>query len=334
MEVYLRISGSISSEQLTGLGFHLNADDAHIFKAKPVARKSWFMDKLPVRLYAAFAADERGGNIGAVVFEDEPLWPDARQRIASDLGAPTTGFVRKVSDKEFQTRFHSTWSEMDMCGHVTLAVFAALRDDKRIEPDTYIQQTSAGGIVVDVASDGFVTMRQPLPKFDLCEVGSGDLAANLGLEAYALKRVSTASTALRHVFVQLEDLETLASIRPDDAALRGFCRDIAIDTIGVWCSTYKGLGKTKLRLRDLCHGVGDPEEAASGTTNSALACELVRSRYLTPGASGQAVVVAEQGVEMGRPSIVRTVLNTSNGEITDVSVGGYAALRMTGDVVL
>ena len=292
------------------------------------------MDKLPVRLYAAFAADERGGNIGAVVFEDEPLWPDARQRVASDLGAPTTGFVRKVSDKEFQTRFHSTRSEMDMCGHVTLAAFAALRDDQRIEPGTFIQQTSAGSIVVDVAPDGFVTLRQPLPKFDLCEVSLQDVAAYLGLETGSLKRISTASTALRHVFVQIEDLETLASIRPDEAALRAYCRDFAIDTIGVWCSTYKGLGKVKLRLRDLCRGVGEPEEAASGTTNSALACELVRSRYLTPGASGQAVVVAEQGVEMGRPSIVRTVLNTLSGDITDVSVGGYAALRMRGDVVL
>ena len=43
------------------------------------------------------------------------------------------------------------------------------------------------------------------------------------------------------------------------------------------------------------------------------------------------VLVAEQGFEMGRPSIVRTVLNTAGGEVTGVSVGGYAALRLTGE---
>lgn len=288
------------------------------------------MESLPVRLYAAFAADETGGNMGAVVFEDMPLWPAARQRIAADLCAPTTGFVRKVSDGHFETRFHSTRSEMDMCGHVTLAVFAALKEEERIGPGSYVQQTAAGDIGVEVTSDGAVTMHQPLPSFDRNKVTRDDVAPLLGLDRDLVWRVTSSSTALRHVFVQLADLETLASIRPDDTGLRRFCHDLSIDTIGVWCRQASGLGKAKVRLRDLCHGVGDPEEAASGTTNGALACDMFRSENLLPGAGGQAVLVAEQGFEMGRPSIVRTVLGTTGKEIASVSVGGYAALRMKG----
>jgi len=292
------------------------------------------METLPVRLYAAFAADETGGNMGAVVFEDTPLWPAARQRIAADLGAPTTGFVRHVSDGRFETRFHSTRSEMDMCGHVTLAAFAALRDDGRIGAGSYVQETPAGEIGVEVTSDGSVTMHQPLPAFDLNKVARDEVAPLLGLDPGLVWRVTASSTALRHVFVQLADQETVASIRPQDAALRDFCHERSIDTIGVWCRQASGLGKAKVRLRDLCHGVGDPEEAASGTTNGALACDMFRSENLLPGSGGTAVLVAEQGFEMGRPSIVRTVLGTSGREIVSVSVGGYAALRMKGEFVL
>lgn len=292
------------------------------------------METLPVRLYAAFAADETGGNMGAVVFEDTPLWPAARQRIGTDLCAPTTGFVRKVSDGRYETKFHSTRSEMDMCGHVTLAVFAALRDDGRIGPGSYVQQTLAGEISVEVTPDGAVTMHQPLPVFDRNQASREEIAPLLGLDADLVWRVTASSTALRHVFVQLADLETLAALQPQDAALRAFCAERAIDTIGVWCRQASGLGKAKVRLRDLCHGVGDPEEAASGTTNGALACDLFRSENLLPGAGGTAVLVAEQGFEMGRPSIVRTVLGTAGKDITSVSVGGYAALRMKGELVL
>jgi len=292
------------------------------------------METLPVHLYAAFAADETGGNMGAVVFEDTPLWPAARQRIAADLCAPTTGFVRQVSEDRFETKFHSTREEMDMCGHVTLAVFAALKDDGRIGPGTYVQDTPAGEICVEIMQDGAVTMHQPLPSFDLNRVTRDEIAPLLGLGPDAIWRVTSSATALRHIFVRLPDQGTLTAIRPQDAALRDFCRSRSIDTVGIWCRQASALGKAKVRLRDLCHGVGDPEEAASGTTNAALACDMFRSENLLPGAGGQAVLVAEQGVEMGRPSIVRTVLGTAGKAITSVSVGGYAALRMRGELVV
>jgi PhzF family phenazine biosynthesis protein len=292
------------------------------------------MDKLPVRLYAAFAADERGGNIGGVVFEDTPLWPDARQRIAADLGAPTTGFVRQTSEKRIEVRFHSARSEMAMCGHVTVAIFAALLEDGRIGPGSYVQQTPAGEINVEIASDGAVTMQQPLPKFGLNEASADEIAPLLGIDPSGVISVAASSTALRHVFIELADTGALAALRPDDDGLRRFSQARSIDTMGVWCRTGLRVGKAKVRLRDLCHGVGDLEEAASGTTNGALACELVRAGKLLPGVGGQAVLLTEQGVEMGRPSIVRTVLSTADGEVTGVSVGGYAALRLTGAFLL
>jgi len=290
------------------------------------------MESLPVRLYAAFAADERGGNIGGVVYEDAPLWPEARQRMAADLGAPTTGFVRQVSAHRIETRFHSARAEMDMCGHVTVAVFAALLRDKRIGPGAFVQETPAGEIGVEIAADGAITMHQPLPKFDLNAACAAEIAPLLGIDAGSVVGIGAASTALRHVFVQLAGLEALADIRPDDEGLRRFSRERGIDTIGVCCQMASALGRAKVRLRDLCHGVGDPEEAASGTTNGALACALFRARKLPAGGGGQAVLVTEQGFEMGRPSIVRTVLATSGTDVTGVSVGGYATLRMAGEL--
>ncbi|MEO9528096.1 PhzF family phenazine biosynthesis protein [Roseibium sp.] len=292
------------------------------------------METLPVRLYAAFAADETGGNMSAAVFEDMPLWPAARRRIAADLGAPVTGFVRQLAGDRFETKFLSPFSEIDMSGHGAVAVFSALRDDGRIGPGAFVLETESGEIAVDVAPEGSIALRQPLPDFTTSAPGSAELASLLGVTASAVVKVSAASLGHRLIFVQLADPETLAAIHPETTALDGYCRARSVDGIGVWWPAFSGLGKMKIRLRAFRRGAAGFGETAGDTTSAALACTLLRSHSLLPGAGGQAVLVAEQGAELCRPSIVRTVLNTLEGEITGVSVGGYAALRMTGEVVV
>ena len=90
------------------------------------------MRQFPVRLYAAFAAARFGGNIAGIVYDDLGLSSDEMLAIASDLGAPTTGFVSPRTGSRIGVRFFSSRGEMAMCGHVTIAVFAALFNDKRI----------------------------------------------------------------------------------------------------------------------------------------------------------------------------------------------------------
>ena len=78
-----------------------------------------------------------------------------------------------------------------------------------------------------------------------------------------------------------------------------------------------------IRCRDFCPAVGTPEAAATGTTNRALACCLVRSNLAGTG-TGSSVVVAVQGVEMGRPSLIRTEVTMVDGLPTRLHVGGVA----------
>jgi PhzF family phenazine biosynthesis protein len=108
---------------------------------------------LPVRLYASFAACEGGGNIAGVVYDEVGLEVDRMRRIATELGAPTTGFVRGKSLRDYIVRFFSSCGEMAMCGHVTVGIFACLADDGLISVDGsfYRQRTAAGEICVEVS---------------------------------------------------------------------------------------------------------------------------------------------------------------------------------------
>jgi trans-2,3-dihydro-3-hydroxyanthranilate isomerase len=292
------------------------------------------MTQLDVRLYAAFAAAPFGGNIGAVVYEDEPLSAEVRQSISTELAAPTTGFVAPDGNDSFQVHFHSSRREMDMCGHVVVAVCSAMFKDGRLSPREYDLHTKAGTIPVEVGRDGTIWMSQPLPRYDLNEVRLEEIAPLLGLETNAILDVSSSSTALGHLFVEVPDVNALAAMCPKDEALRLLCTSNGIDTIGLWCWQGNEAGKAKVRLRDLCHGVGDPEEAASGTTNAALACHLYRSGRIKADFGGQLCVIGEQGFEMGRPSKVETILTEDDRRLTRVRVGGKAQERMHGRYLL
>jgi trans-2,3-dihydro-3-hydroxyanthranilate isomerase len=290
---------------------------------------------LETRFYAAFGATPSGGNIAGIVYDDIGLQDEQMRQIAADLSAPTTGFVRQLSDSDFAVRFFSTRAEMEMCGHVTIAVFAALADDGRLthQTDQYRQLTPAGEIGVEVKSkDGrrLITMRQPRPRFDLIRIEPTELTRPFGLPIEAVVSHGSASTALTHFFLEVSDEAALAALRPDDAALRAISSAYAIDTIGVWCQKREPHASARIRLRDFCHGVGDPEEAASGTTNGALACLLWRAGAIEADAGGRVEIVAEQGFEMGRPSRVNTRLRVRDETVTEVVVGGSAVRRLTG----
>ena len=294
---------------------------------------------LPVRLYASFAACEGGGNIAGVVYDEVGLEVDRMRRIATDLGAPTTGFVRRKSLRDYIVRFFSSCGEMAMCGHVTVAIFACLADDGIISVDGsfYRQRTATGEIPVEVSQHNGrpqVVMHQPLPKFDSIQLEGATLVGPLGLDPQKLASFGSVSAALNHFFLEVLDEETLGTIRTDDKELGLISKRHGIDTVGVWCRKGILTQKAVVRLRDFCHGVGNPEEAASGTTNAALACLLWRTGALPRFREGCAEIEAEQGYEMGRPSRICTFLKVRHGLISGIAVGGTASRRLSGQFEL
>ncbi len=323
------------------VAFVSSATGRHLTR-QAYAQTAEVMDQLPVRLYASFAARQGGGNVAGVVYDDQGLDPTRMQFLAADLNAPTTGFVRRLDDAVFGVRFFSPTMEMDMCGHVTIGVFSALYDDGRLlgsgpgQPITAVQRTAAGDLIIAVEPDGagkpLVTMRQNAPIYDDAHVSLEEISELLGVKrGLVLQPMGIVSTALRHLFVQLPHVVDLDSIKPDDAGLTALSHRLGVDTIGVW-ALHGEEERATVRVRDLCHGVGNTEEAASGTTNGALACWLTK-RALLPDHAGSTVnVVAEQGFEMGRPSIVRTRLTCDDGSVRAVDVGGAATRLLEGVV--
>ena len=291
-------------------------------------------------LYDAFSASAFGGSQAAVIDDAAAIGRDTRQAVARELGYPATAFVDACGADWIRAQFMSTVMELPMCGHGTLCllthlfengVFALERNGTR-SLRLCLPLRDATVEVGRRDDDRLLVMLdiEP-PRFEAPPPRIDELLLALGLDAGALASDLPPETArgdFVHLVLPLSGLDAMRRIEPDFAAIVSYCRAHGIETVAVFCSETVHPGN-RIHVRDFCPAVGVSESAAAGTTNAALSSYLVRHRQL-PLDRSPVTLNAEQGIELGRPSSIRSIVTHDDGEIVRLQVGGVATRVLDG----
>lgn len=294
----------------------------------------------------AFTTKKFGGNIAGVVTDANKLNSEEMQKIASKINVPTTGFVLKREKNEFEVRFFTPTQEIDMCGHVVVGTFVALAEEGKINVDNLDrvevkQYTKVGLIPVEIlyknGKPNSVIMKQNRPIFKDPKLNRKEVSELLGVSEESLEKyypIEIVSTALRHLFIPIKNLDIMKELKPNFSKLGDLSKKLGVETINVF--TLKTVNPDfNVHSRDFCPGIGNPEEAASGTTNGALGCYLIKNKLLSKiGKNEKIIILAEQGYEMGKPSSIRTEITLKNNEIEEVKVGGTAICSLKGEITI
>jgi trans-2,3-dihydro-3-hydroxyanthranilate isomerase len=278
-------------------------------------------------LYASFAQGIDGGNPAGVVVSAAPLETALAQAIAGVMSVPTTGFVvvgpETAADSLVDVRFFTPEREIDACGHVTIAIAAALVECELWHWGRDVAVRARGGDFPLRLLDGRTEMEQRLRHLESAPVGWRDVEAALdGVQARRDLPLQVVGTGLRHLVVPLADTAALGALAIDASRIATLAVRAGVDTICVWAPTTE---PNRFRLRDLCAAIGAVEEPASGTTSGALALYLERHGEL----SGPDLVI-EQGIEMGRPSRIDVVVDPPDA----ANVRGSARKILSGTLEL
>ena len=297
--------------------------------------KSIATDTLPVLVYDCFSDTRFGGNVGGLVLNANDLSAEMMQNIAREINAPVTGFVTGQDGRDVTIRFFMPAAEIAMCGHVTIGLFSYLSEEGGFDDGAFTMNAPAGAVKVKVTKNRDtppnVFMEVGLPKLKASEVCEQDLAEALGLKVEdlgTLNPLETAEAGLNHLFVQLENLEAVRDLAPDFRKLTDVSNTCGVNTVACFSMETTEAHNT-IHIRDFCPAVGADEVPASGTTNGALMGYLVRHGLVPAGAQ---TVLAEQGAELGRPSLIRCEITSADGVLTSVQVGGQAVASLKGTV--
>lgn len=294
-----------------------------------------------MRLFTVDAFTDKpftGNQAGVVVLEDDDeVSIQTMQSLAAELRYSETAFVRKSEvdgDADFELLYFTPVSEIELCGHATIASFSVLRHlGMATAGHVYRASTKAGIMEITVESD-IVMMEQgepqcgePLSADEITQIAKllGIDTEEIGDERFALLPAPV-TTGLWDLMIPVRHKATLFSITPDFDGIEEYSRANEIVSFHVFTLDEN---RALANCRDFAPLYGIPEESATGTANGALIYYLF-DRGIVEAEKTYKII---QGETMNRASEIHAKVSLK-GNMYRASVGGKAKIVAEGKLLL
>jgi PhzF family phenazine biosynthesis protein len=263
---------------------------------------------LPITWVDAFCEGPFSGNPAAVCTHDEPLDEGLMQALAHELGIAETAYVspKDGGDGEFALRWFSPATEIDLCGHATLATVHTLVADGLLGPDAMARfHTRSGELRARVDGERI--------ELDFPSDQTEEIALPAPLERWR-SLATHCGRASFFTLIVMPDAEAVRTIVPDREAIR------AVDAKAIIVSAPGDEDGVDYVLRVFGPNVGIDEDPATGSA------QCVAGPYWS-SVLGRSELVAHQLSPRGAVLYVRP-----DGD--RVHIGGNAITVFTGDLCL
>lgn len=229
------------------------------------------MEVFWVDAFAAAGRPTGSGNPAAVVpLGDAPFPPDAAlQSLAFELGLAETAFFRRLPDGRVHLRWMTPETEVDLCGHATLAAAHVALHVTREVSSPLVALTRSGELTVASIGPGELEMDFPARPPDT-PVAPADLAAALAALGLSSDRVLFSGRA-RDIFIHAASPADVRALAPDLRALA------AVPALCVVVSAAAGgEGGADVESRVFCPSCGVPEDPVTGSAHCTVAPYFAR----------------------------------------------------------
>lgn len=261
-----------------------------------------------------------GGNPLAVVYDADALDGAAMQRIAREFNLSETVFVLapRAAGTDAFIRIFTPALEMPFAGHPNVGCAVLLARRRGLAGTGIVLDQAAGPVPARLARDAAgaitgATIEAPQPHAAGDALDPAAMAACAGLPAAAVRRAGLHSCGAPFAIAELADAATLAAAAPVTEAFAAHLP--ATRAIGLLLHAPLGPGRHRVRMFGPLAGVA--EDPATGSANAAFGGMLLRES----GGTALAATV-EQGIEMGRPSLLALAARRDAAGAIRVSVGG------------
>ena len=280
-----------------------------------------------------------GGNPLAVLPDAQGLTTEQMQLIAREFNYSESTFVLPAEHgNSRQVRIFTRQQELPFAGHpnvgtaFTLATIGELGDfDDSLE---VVFEEKAGLVPVSIRKDASGAIFSELKAPEALSLGEPMevelIARALGLTPQDIDTTihppQVASVGLPFIITQLKDRSILERVRPDTNV------HLEIEAMGVRPNFHTYIHSdddVDIRARMFAPLGGTIEDPATGSANCGLAGLLA---HYQPSESGDFAWSIAQGVEMGRPSLLKARAAKQEGDVSGVWIGGNSVMITEGTI--
>ncbi len=302
------------------------------------------MHKLPYALVDVFTDRPFGGNPLAVFYEANGLSTQTMQNLAREMNLSESTFVLPTHkpDHACHVRIFTPASELPMAGHPTIGTAFILARKHLVElagPETtLLLEEGVGTIPVTLQLHAVrhqtIQMQQPLPTFGNQFPDRETIAQMLSIDVSAIDAtlpIEVVSCGVPFLYVPITSLQAMRSIQFRRDIWEHTLKGTAAEHLFVFTQETELPGST-VHSRMFAPAMGIAEDPATGAASGPLGCYLVRHKHADH--VGTVEIVSEQGIEIGRPSILHITIEHEEQDITGVYVTGQCYFMGEGFIEL
>lgn len=296
--------------------------------------------RLPYVIVDVFAEAALRGNPAAIVFDADDLSDAQMQALGREFNLSETAFILRPRDPAHtaRVRIFTPGNEVPFAGHPNIGSAFALARHRELPGDDLLFDEKAGLVRLKLQREGGTIVGASLQAPQTLSTQDGPSpAATAAALSLAEDEIVTAthppivaSVGLDFLFVEVTSVAVLGRAR---VHLPGF--DVIRDSHGIWGvhlyakqATAEG---ARIQARNLSPYDGIGEDSATGSATASLVALLAQR---DPRADRDFVLEAHQGIEMGRPSLLRGFAAKRGGKVAPPHVSGRCVQVMQGTLTI
>ncbi len=279
-------------------------------------------------LFDVFTDEPYAGNPLAVFPDAALIDPATMQRLANELNLSESVFLTATGDEAVPAslRIFTPGRELPFAGHPTIGSAIAIADVLRWVPTDrtdFVLRERVGDVALRIERGArtMAWLRTPPVTFG-ATFAATDAARLVGVEEAVLRAdlpMQIVSAGNPFLYVALRDAAAVDAADLDVRVLTSLIGSdpAAIDGVFIFAQHEGG---TYARMLAPMSGIG--EDPATGSATGPLFAYLFGHGALAP--SPDARWISEQGVRMGRRSLLHVRVDTDGGQPPAIEVGGHA----------
>ncbi len=284
-------------------------------------------NKIEIFQIDAFTSIPFQGNPAAVVFENN-LTVEEMKFIAREMNLAETAFLSNSDKGDYNIRWFSPTTEVELCGHATIAALHFLKEKKLLNDNRQIQLNSLSGLLKCYYEQDKYYMQIPSYKISLFNGNIDEIKNALGIDQEIFnENIPPVILENGNLYIYLKTLSELAAVKPNFTLLEKLTA-LHHEFEGICLFTLETVEENNFaHIRYFAPFYGINEDIVTGSANGPLLPVLV-FLGLVKKTSTKNIFTFEQGDFLKRKGRV-TVQMTSDGKLF---IAGNAVTILKGEI--